>query len=141
MARSIEIAISPTGDHETSSLPRPKAAGLANAGDLAAAFKALGDPTRVQVMSLLLSAGPEGLCVCDIVACFLLGQPTISHHLGLLRDAGLVSTTRKGLWVFYAARPARLAGLGINLPLWRNDIRRSRCCDEDGSTSVGKVAT
>ena len=104
---------------------------VVGAGELASAFRALSDPTRVQIMSLLLAAGMEGLCVCDIVACFSLGQSTISHHLGLLRDAGLVSATKKGLWVFYAARPERLASLGIYLPLCQNGVRRSHCCNEE----------
>ena len=64
-------------------------------------FKALGDETRLEMLGLLASAGTE-LCVCDIEAHFELSQPTISHHLKLLREAGLVTSERRGTWVYYA---------------------------------------
>ena len=65
-----------------------------------AAFKALADATRFQVFSLIASR-PEPICVCDIVARFELSQPTISHHLRVLRSAGLVTSTRRGTWSYY----------------------------------------
>ncbi len=75
------------------------------------AFKALADPTRLEILRLVRAqAGPT--CVCDIVAHFDLGQPTISHHLKVLREAGLLSLSRIGIWSFYAPDPAGLAGLG-----------------------------
>ena len=65
---------------------------------LAARFKALGDPTRVAILNRLA----EGeACVCDLNATFDLSQPTISHHLKVLRDAGLVDVSRRGTWAFY----------------------------------------
>src|SRR6266513_1085162 len=64
-------------------------------------FRALADPTRVRIMNLLIR-NPE-LCVCDLNANFELSQPTISHHLGLLRKAGLVEATTRGRWAFYRA--------------------------------------
>ncbi|APR82549.1 Arsenical resistance operon repressor [Minicystis rosea] len=64
-------------------------------------FKALGDETRLEMLGLLASAGTE-LCVCDIESHFELSQPTISHHLKLLREAGLVTSERRGTWVYYA---------------------------------------
>lgn len=72
-----------------------------------ALFKALADPTRFGILSLLLSA-EEPVCVCDITSHFPLNQPTISHHLRLLRDAGLVTSSRRGTWAYYSARPERL---------------------------------
>ncbi len=64
-------------------------------------FRALADPTRLGILALLQAQqGP--LCVCDIVAQFPQGQPTISHHLKVLRDAGLVTAERRGPWVYYA---------------------------------------
>jgi ArsR family transcriptional regulator len=65
---------------------------------LAARFKALADPTRVAIVNRL-AAGET--CVCDLNAAFDLSQPTISHHLRVLRDAGLVESTRRGTWAYY----------------------------------------
>ena len=64
-------------------------------------FKALGDETRLEIVGLL-AAAKGGLCACDIESYFKLSQPTISHHLRLLRDAGLVTAERRGTWVYYA---------------------------------------
>jgi ArsR family transcriptional regulator len=79
------------------------------AADLASYFKALADPTRVAIVSRLASA-PE-LCVCDLTAVFELGQPTISHHLKVLKDAGLVESTRRGTWAYYRLVPEALDAL------------------------------
>jgi ArsR family transcriptional regulator len=66
---------------------------------------ALADPTRLRIVHLL--ARHEALCVCEIEAAFNLGQPTISHHLRILRDAGLAHVERRGTWAYYSlARPA-----------------------------------
>ena len=65
---------------------------------LAARFKALGDPTRVAIVNRLAQGE---CCVCDLNAAFELAQPTISHHLKVLRDAGLVASTRRGTWAYY----------------------------------------
>jgi ArsR family transcriptional regulator len=75
----------------------------ARVAELAALFRAVADPTRVQMLHMLVEAsGP--VCVCDLTAAFDLGQPTVSHHLGKLRDAGLVSSSRRGIWAFYELR-------------------------------------
>ena len=67
---------------------------------LVAAFKALADPTRIEILRLVgAQAGP--VCVCDIVDRFELAQPTISHHLKVLREAGLLRTSKIGIWAFY----------------------------------------
>ncbi len=67
----------------------------------AALFKALGDPHRNAILSALARAsGP--ICVCDFVEGLPLNQPTVSHHLKVLRDAGLVTTERRGTWVYYS---------------------------------------
>ena len=76
----------------------------------AAAFKAIGHPVRLRILSLLARRS-EPLCVCHIEERFSLAQPTISHHLRVLRKAGLVSAKRKGTWVYYAARESGLAPL------------------------------
>jgi ArsR family transcriptional regulator, arsenate/arsenite/antimonite-responsive transcriptional repressor len=75
----------------------------AHAGHLAALFRALADPTRVQMLHLL-KAATEPLCVCDFTAAFDLGQPTVSHHLSKLKAAGLVCSSRRGVWSFYQLR-------------------------------------
>ena len=83
----------------------------AHAGDLARAFAALGDPVRLQILSML-SAAPDGeVCVCEFVAPLGKSQPTVSHHLKVLGEAGLVEGDRRGRWVWYRLVPARLAAL------------------------------
>ena len=74
---------------------------------LVAVFRALGDPTRLDVYRLI-AAQPDPLCVCDIVARFEVSQPTISHHLKILREASLVTVSRRGVWAYYAASPSGL---------------------------------
>jgi ArsR family transcriptional regulator len=81
---------------------------------LAPAFKALGDPVRLQLMSMIASAPDGEICVCDLTPAFELSGPTISHHLKTLREAGLVDSERRGTWVYYRARSGlmrQLAGL------------------------------
>jgi len=67
----------------------------------AALFKALGDETRLEMVGLLAAQGKE-LCVCELESHFDLSQPTVSHHLRILREAGIVSAERRGTWVYYA---------------------------------------
>jgi ArsR family transcriptional regulator, arsenate/arsenite/antimonite-responsive transcriptional repressor len=64
-------------------------------------YAAMGDPCRLEILNLLLGTYSE-LCVCDIASHFELGQPTISHHLKVLRDASLVSANKRGKWVYYS---------------------------------------
>ena len=79
------------------------------AADLASCFKALADPTRVAIVNRLAAAGE--VCVCDLTAAFDLSQPTVSHHLKLLREAGLVDSTRRGTWAYYRLVPETIAQL------------------------------
>jgi ArsR family transcriptional regulator len=76
---------------------------------LAARFKALADPTRVAIVNRLAAA--DEVCVCDFVAALDLAQPTVSHHLKVLRDAGLVESSRRGTWAFYRLVPEAVAEL------------------------------
>jgi ArsR family transcriptional regulator len=69
---------------------------------LAEKLKALGDPTRVRMLDLLAQQR-EPLCVCDITPRFAQNQPTISHHLRVLREAGLIDTEKRGIWAYYWA--------------------------------------
>ncbi|GIJ10525.1 ArsR/SmtB family transcription factor [Micromonospora andamanensis] len=85
------------------------------AAALAPAFKALGDPVRLQLMSMIASAEGGEVCVCDLTPAFDLSGPTISHHLRTLREAGLVDSERRGTWVYYRARPQVLRQLAALL--------------------------
>jgi ArsR family transcriptional regulator, arsenate/arsenite/antimonite-responsive transcriptional repressor len=85
------------------------------AAALAPAFKALGDPVRLRLMSMIASAEGGEVCVCDLTPAFDLTGPTISHHLRTLREAGLVDAERRGTWVYYRARPDILRQLAALL--------------------------
>ena len=85
------------------------------AGDLARMFKALGDPVRLRLLSIVASHPGGEACVCDLTADFDLTQPTISHHLKVLREAGLLSCERRGTWVYYRVEPGALAQLSAVL--------------------------
>lgn len=74
------------------------------ADELARLYRTLGDPTRVQIIHIL-AAATDPVCVCDFTAAFDVGQPTISHHLSKLREAGLVTSFKHGLWSFYQLNP------------------------------------
>jgi ArsR family transcriptional regulator len=75
----------------------------ATADELAAVYKALADPTRIQMLHML-SAAEAPICVCDFTAAFDLGQPTVSHHLAKLKQAGFVDSFKRGVWAFYRLR-------------------------------------
>jgi ArsR family transcriptional regulator len=75
-------------------------------------FKALGDPVRLRLLSMIASAGRGEVCVCDLTGEFHLTGPTISHHLKVLREAGLVDSDRRGTWVYYRLVPTALSVLG-----------------------------
>ena len=77
--------------------------------ELAARFKALSDPTRVAIINSLSAA--DEVCVCNLTATFDLSQPTISHHLKILREAGLVESSRRGTWAYYRLVPEAVAAL------------------------------
>jgi ArsR family transcriptional regulator len=85
------------------------------AGDLARMFKALGDPVRLRMLSLVASHAGGEACVCEILPAFDLSQPTISHHLKVLREAGLLQCERRGTWVYYWVVPSALAQLSAVL--------------------------
>src|ERR1035438_9904668 len=81
------------------------------ASELAAGFSALSDPVRLRVLSIL-AASPEGeVCVCDFVEPLGKSQPTVSHHMKVLADAGLVHGERRSKWVYYSLDRGRLASL------------------------------
>lgn len=83
----------------------------AEAAELAAGFTALADPVRLRVLSILASAPNGEVCVCDFVVPLGKSQPTVSHHLKILSEAGLVHGDRRGKWVWYSIDRQRLAAL------------------------------
>ncbi len=92
----------------------PMAGGVLSADDalaIALRLKALADPVRVQLMSMLLAEPTTGVCTCDLAPALELTEATVSHHLRQLREAGLVEGTRKGTNVFYRPQPDALDAL------------------------------
>ena len=82
------------------------------AAQVAPLLKAIADPARLRLLSLVLSHEGAEACVCDLLPHFDLSQPTISHHLKVLHEAGLLDREKRGTWVFYLARPDAMAALG-----------------------------
>jgi ArsR family transcriptional regulator, arsenate/arsenite/antimonite-responsive transcriptional repressor len=92
--------------------------GVDQAVELSRLFKALGDPVRLRLVSLIASQEGGEACVCELTEGFDLTGPTISHHLKVLREAGLISGERRGTWVYYRVDPDalhRLSGV-LSLP-------------------------
>jgi ArsR family transcriptional regulator, arsenate/arsenite/antimonite-responsive transcriptional repressor len=83
----------------------------AEAAELSSGFSALSDPVRLRVLSILATSSEGEVCVCDFVGPLGKSQPTISHHLKILSEAGLVQGDRRGKWVWYSLNRDRLAGL------------------------------
>ncbi len=81
------------------------------ASDLAKGFKALGDPVRLRLLSLIAARGGGEVCVCELTDAFEVTGPTISHHLRVLREAGLIDCERRGTWVYYWVIPVALGAL------------------------------
>jgi ArsR family transcriptional regulator, arsenate/arsenite/antimonite-responsive transcriptional repressor len=100
---------------DSAACPSPLSAGPLSAGQaeqVAPMLKALADPVRLRLMSLVASHQGGEACVCDLNDAFALSQPTISHHLKVLHEAGLLQRDKRGVWVFYRARTEALASLG-----------------------------
>lgn len=78
---------------------------------LASSFAALGDPVRLRLLSFIAASGVDEVCACDLVEPSGRSQPTVSHHMKILVDAGLVERDKRGLWVWYRVVPSRLDAL------------------------------
>src|ERR1700742_1946670 len=85
------------------------------ATQLATMFKALGDPTRVRLLSLIAAHESGEACICDLTEPVGLSQGTVSHHMRLLGEAGLVSREQRGKWAYYRVERATLAALSESL--------------------------
>jgi ArsR family transcriptional regulator len=87
------------------------------AAELAGAFKLLADPVRLRILSLIANSSGGELCACDLPARIGRSQPTVSHHLSLLTDAGLLSREQRGKWAWFRVEPDRVAVLRDALEL------------------------
>jgi ArsR family transcriptional regulator len=83
--------------------------------DLAHELKALSDPTRLQLLELVAAHVGQTACICDLTASLHVTQPTVSHHMRLLVEAGLVTRQQRGKWVHYRVRTAELRRLGASV--------------------------
>jgi ArsR family transcriptional regulator, arsenate/arsenite/antimonite-responsive transcriptional repressor len=84
---------------------------MEQAGQVAPLLKALADPVRLRLLSLVASHQGGEACICDLNEAFDLSQPTISHHMKVLHEAGLVDRDKRGVWVYYQIRPQALSAL------------------------------
>lgn len=114
------------------------------AAPLAQGFKAVADPVRLRLLSLIASYADGEACVCDLTECFDLTGPTISHHLKVLREAGLITGERRGTWVYYRAVPDAMTRLAAVLmpagaPETAQHAGHAEIIREslDGATSMG----
>jgi ArsR family transcriptional regulator len=89
--------------------------GAEQAASITPLLKALADPVRLRLVSLVASHADGEACVCDLQEAFDLSQPTISHHLKVLHEAGVLDRTKRGVWVYYAVRTEALAGVAALL--------------------------
>ena len=85
------------------------------AGELAPLFKAVADPVRLRLLSLIACHDGGESCVCDLLAAFDMTAPSVSYHLKILREAGLISSERRGTWVFYRVNPDVMARMSAVL--------------------------
>ncbi|WP_309081476.1 metalloregulator ArsR/SmtB family transcription factor [Zhihengliuella sp.] len=85
------------------------------AATLAARFKALADPNRLRLLSLVAAGEDAEACVCDLTEPLGLGQPTVSHHLRILVDAGFLTREKRGVWAYYSVVPEALADVAARL--------------------------
>ena len=89
--------------------PSQQPLGDEQAERIAQVFKALGDPARVKLYSLIAAAAPDEVCACDLTEPIGLSQPTVSHHMKLLATAGLIAREQRGRWAYYRPTPGPLA--------------------------------
>ncbi len=115
MAARTELPLRPTGIDACCSPLTGGALDAEAAGQLARSFKALADPTRVRLLSLIAAAGGGEACICDLTGPVGLSQPTLSHHMKQLVEAGLVTREQRGKWAYYTVVRAALARLAAVL--------------------------
>ena len=84
---------------------------LAEAAELAIVFKVLGEPIRLQMLSLIAAQPNQEVCACELVESLSISQPTVSHHLKVMYEAGLLTKERRGTWIYYQIHGQQLAAL------------------------------
>ena len=99
------------------------------AATVAGLLKALADPVRLRLMSIVLSHDGGEACVCDLTGAFDLSQPTISHHLKVLHEVGLLDREKRGTWVYYRVRTAALIDLAALITPTAMPVPSSRSCE------------
>src|SRR5699024_1920605 len=111
-----------------------------DAQQLARLFKALGDPTRVRLLSMITAQSGGEACVCDLTEPVGLSQPTVSHHMKQLVDAGLVTREQRGRWAYYAVVPEILGMLSAALDpqTLSTDTPAGSCCGASGFSGAGR---
>ena len=112
--RSVSISLTVLSPAETAACCAPLTAApltMEQAEQVVPLLKALADPVRLRLMSLIASREGGEACICDLTEAFDLSQPTISHHMKVLHEAGLVDRDKRGVWVYYRVRPQALASL------------------------------
>ena len=97
---------------ETCCAPAGTALGAEEAKQQAAVFKALADPNRLRLLSIIKSSSSGATCVCDLTDPLDLSQPTVSHHLKILVDAGLLQREKRGTWTYFSLVPGALDDVG-----------------------------
>lgn len=115
MATRTELPIRPAGVDACCSPLTGGVLDLEAAEQLARSFKALGDPTRVRLLSLIAAADGGEACICDLTAPVGLSQPTVSHHMKQLVDAGLITREQRGKWAYYTVVRSALSRLASAL--------------------------
>jgi ArsR family transcriptional regulator, arsenate/arsenite/antimonite-responsive transcriptional repressor len=115
VSKSRELTLSPLQTVACCSPLSREPLSQAAAERIAPLLKALADPVRLRLMSLVASHDGGEACVCDLNDAFALSQPTISHHLKVLHEAGLLEREKRGVWVYYRASAEALTGLGTLL--------------------------
>jgi ArsR family transcriptional regulator len=113
--KGVSIPLTVISPAETAACCAPLTAeplSVEQAEQVAPLLKALADPVRLRLLSLVASHDGGEACICDLNEAFELSQPTISHHMKVLYEAGLVDRDKRGVWVYYRVRPQALASLG-----------------------------
>jgi len=112
MSKSLNLTVLDSGDPLACCTPLAgEPMSEEQASQVAPLLKALADPVRLRLMSIVLSHENGEACVCDLTPAFDLSQPTISHHLKVLHEAGLLDREKRGTWVFYRAKPEAMQAI------------------------------
>ena len=119
LARSVEerskVSLQDVEESRCTPSANQNAMPVADAQALALRFKALADPNRLRILSIVSSAPGAETCVCDLSEPLDLGQSTVSHHLKIMVEAGLLNREKRGVWAYYSVVPGALEALAVTL--------------------------